>query len=101
MASRLSLQSKLEELLGTRYVYYNPPENMRLEYPCFVYNLDDIDRLGGSNRGYTLFHRYLITLIDYTADNPVRDKILELPASSFVREYKAGNLEHYAINLYW
>lgn len=101
MASRLTLNKKLQDILGSSYVYYNPPESMKLSYPCIVYTLDDIDRLGADNKGYALFHRYLVTLIDYSPDNPVRDQLLELPASSFVREYKADNLEHYAINLYW
>lgn len=101
MASQLTLHEKLKSILGNDNVYYNPPESYRLNYPCIRYKLDDIDRVGANNKGYALFHRYLVTLIDYEPDSPVRDKLLELPASSFVRSYKADNLEHYAINIYW
>lgn len=101
MASRSTLKKKLQDILGSSYVYYNPPENMKLKYPCIIYSLDDVKRSVADNRGYALFHRYLVTLIDYRPDNPARDKLLELPASSFVRSYKADNLEHYTINMYW
>lgn len=101
MASRLTLHNMLTNLLGNENVYYNPPEGMRLNYPCIVYNLDDVSRYGANNRGYALFNRYLVTLIDYSPDNSVRGRLLELPASSFVRSYKSDNLEHYVINLYW
>ena len=32
MASRLELQSKFEELLGSRNVYYQPPESIKMSY---------------------------------------------------------------------
>ena len=31
--SRLALQSLLEELLGSKNVYYQPPENLKMVYP--------------------------------------------------------------------
>ena len=37
MGTRLELQSKLEEILGSRQVYYQPPETVKMEYPAIVY----------------------------------------------------------------
>lgn len=101
MATRLALQKKLEELLGSKNVYYEPPENLKLDYPCFVYMLDDVYRRSADNIGYTIQNRYQITLIDRLPDNPVRDKLLELPRCEFDRPYKSDNLEHYVFTLYW
>ena len=42
MAGRLELQSKLEELLGTRNVYYQPPESIKIGYPAIVYFKNNI-----------------------------------------------------------
>lgn len=101
MATRLALQKKLEELLGSKNVYYEPPENLKLDYPCFVYMLDDVYRRSADNIGYTIQNRYRITLIDRLPDNPVRDKLLELPRCEFDRPYKSDNLEHYVFTIYW
>lgn len=101
MATRLALQKKLEELLGSKNVYYEPPENLKLDYPCFVYMLDDVYRRSADNIGYTIQNRYQITLIDRLPDNPVRDKLLELPRCEFDRPYKSDNLEHYVFTIYW
>lgn len=101
MATRLSLQTKLVEILGNKNVYYEPPENYKLSYPCFVYQLDEVYRRSADNIGYSIKNRYQITLIDRLPDNPARDKILQLPLCSFERSYKSNNLEHYVVTLYW
>lgn len=101
MATRLSLQKKLEEILGNKNVYYEPPEGYKLSYPCFVYQLDDVYRRSADNIGYSLMNRYQITLIDRVPDNPARDELLRLPYCSFDRSYKSDNLEHYIFQLYW
>ena len=101
MASRQALQAKLEEILGSENVYYEPPESLKLNYPCFVYMLDEVERRSADNMGYTIKNRYQITLIDRRPDNPARPRLMELPYASFERAYKSNNLEHYVITLYW
>lgn len=43
MASRLNLQTFLEEILESRNVYFQPPESVKMKYPAIVYALDDIE----------------------------------------------------------
>ncbi len=38
MGTRVELQSKLEELLGSKEVYYNRPEDRLMKYPAIVYS---------------------------------------------------------------
>jgi len=33
MGTRLELQNLLENILGSRNVYFQPPENLKLNYP--------------------------------------------------------------------
>ena len=37
MASRLNLHNSLIEALGTKSVYFQPPESVKLVYPCIIY----------------------------------------------------------------
>ena len=39
MGTRLELQNKLEELLGSRHVYFQPPESVKMEYPAIKYSM--------------------------------------------------------------
>ena len=101
MASRLDLQNKLEELLGNRNVYYQPPESLKMKYPAIRYDKSTINSKHADNMKYSNFTRYEIIVIDNDPDNVVIDKILALPHSSYDRHYTSNNLHHDAINLYF
>lgn len=101
MASREVLQTKLEVLLGSRNVYYQPPESLKMKYPAIRYSRSDIDSKHADNMKYSNFNRYEIIVIDNRPDNDVIKKILELPLSSYNRHYVAENLNHDVINLYF
>ena len=51
MASRLDLQTFLEELLKSKNVYFQPPESVKMKYPAIVYALDDIENVHADNGG--------------------------------------------------
>lgn len=101
MNSQPKLQTKLEELLGTRNVYYQPPENFKMEYPAIRYSKAKPDVKHANNIKYLNTECYDITVIDDMPDNEVIQKILELPLSSFDRHYVSDNLNHDVIILYF
>lgn len=101
MNRRLKLQSLLEELLGNKHVYYQPPENLKMEYPCIRYTTDDVDLMFADNTKYNKRKRYELIVIDKLPDNIVIDKLLDLPLSSYERHYTSDNLNHDVITLYY
>ena len=101
MASRLELQVKLEQLLGSRKVYYQPPEGFKISYPAIIYSRDDIDLTHADNINYKSIKRYNVIVIDKLPDNEVIEKIFELPMSTFDRHYIADGLNHDSITLYY
>lgn len=76
MASRLQLQSELETLLGSSNVYYQPPETIKLKYPCIVYSLDPTYTAQADNRNYIIKNRYHIKHIYKSLSNSLKDDIL-------------------------
>lgn len=101
MATRQELQAKLEELLGSRNVYYNPPEKLKISYPAIIYYKSKIETRKANNSTYSKNTRYDITVIDRRPDNPVIDKLMELPYCSYDRPYKSDNLNHDVLSLYY
>lgn len=95
------LQAKLEELLGSRNVYYQPPESLKMKYPAIRYSRSDIVSNYADNIKYSKHDRYELIVIDRLPDNEVIDKILELPYSSYDRHYAADNLNHDVITIYY
>lgn len=98
---RLELQKILETLLGSRNVYYQPPDSVMLKYPCIMYDLDSEQTVFADNDQYKSSKRYMITVIDRDPDSFIPGKVSKLPYSSFSRRYKADSLNHTVYNLYF
>lgn len=97
------LQEVLQEIMGpNNKVYFQPPENLKLSYPCIVYERNDALLRHADNFGYFKAKRYSVTLITKSADNDEYiDKILDLPMCNFEREFKNDGLVHDLFNLYF
>lgn len=101
MANRLDLQSKMEELLGNKNVYYDPPESIKMSYPAIKYTKSDIVTTSADDGKYSISCRYDITHISKKPDSEVINKLLALPYCSYDRHYVANNLHHDTLTIYW
>lgn len=101
MDRRLKLQKILEQLLGSRNVYYQPPEGLKMEYPCIRYYKQKIDKKSANNKAYLLNDCYELVIIDTKPDNPIIAKLLDMETCSFNRSYDADNLKHTILTLYY
>lgn len=101
MATRLELQDRLEKLLESRHVYYEPPESLKMEYPAIVYSKNNIITVKTNNHIYKKDTRYTVIVIDKRPDNSVIDKLLDMPYCSHDRTYKSENLYHDVFTVYF
>lgn len=101
MKSRLELQAMLEELLGSRNVYFQPPESIKMKYPAIVYSLSDIRNIHASNVVHKKDTAYSLTYIDEDPDSENIEKISNLPYCNFDRFFTADNLNHYTFTIYY
>jgi hypothetical protein len=100
-ASRLALQATLEEILGSQNVYFQPPTNVQIQYPCIVYKRDNADTGFAGNRPYRYEQRYQLTYISRDPDELTPLKIAALPQCVNVRYYTVKNLNHDVFTLYY
>lgn len=89
------------EILGSNNVYHQPPESIKIEYPCIVYKRDRIDTEYAGNRPYKHMKRYQIQVIDVDPDDVIHEKIGQLPMSSYDRFFVADGLNHDVYNVYF
>lgn len=101
MDRRLELQTKLEELLGSRNVYYQPPATIQMSYPAIVYSKELYDIKTANDYIYLKKKRYSLTVIDRRPDNPVIEKLMELPLCGYDRHYISDNLHHDVLTIYY
>lgn len=101
MSNRLDLQTKFEEILGSRNVYFQPPASVLMKYPAIRYELKDIRTQSANNySAYFMSPGYECTLITKEPDTEYLDKIMQIPHCRFDRYFKADNLNHYTFTIY-
>ena len=102
MASRLNLHEEFCNILGSRSVYFNPPESVKMQYPGIRYSLSKVSVKRANNRVYNNTNGYEVILIDTDPNSKYHDEILtRLPLCSFDRTYKANNLNHFVYTIYY
>lgn len=99
--SRLELQELLENVLGSRNVFFQPPESIRMDYPAIVYSLNRITGNHADNIVYLKRKEYELTIIDWDPESEIIEKVLKLPFCKFDRSYKADDLNHFVFTLYY
>lgn len=99
MAQRVKLQELLETF--TPNVYFQPPANVQMKYPCIVYQRDDLDVKFANNLPYDAIQRYQVTAIDRNPDSDIPSKLAALPRCSFSRFFVADGLNHDVYTLYF
>lgn len=101
MASRHKLHEELVEALGNNRVYFQPPESVKLKYPCIIYKRATGFERNADDESYLMRIRYTVTLIDPNPDSQIIDKIMRIHYCSFDRHYVADNLNHDVFNVYY
>jgi len=72
-----------------------------MEYPCIVYNRDDVKPEYADDQPYKLRTRYQVTIIDRDPDSPIPAKVAMLPSCRFDRFFTADNLNHDVYSLFF
>lgn len=101
MKKRLDLHMILLYILGAPNVYFQPPNNLKIEFPCIIYSLSSTKVKYADNQKYTSRKAYQILYITKNPDDPVVDAIECLELCRFDRMYINENLYHYAYTLYY
>ena len=101
MGNRIDLHKILCEVLGSKNVYFQPPESVKMKYPAIVYSLSRIENRNANNAVYKQNNAYDVILIDSDPENETVNRISRLPLCRFDRYYVSNNLNHYAFTLYF
>lgn len=82
-------------------VYFQPPENIQMQYPCVVYQRYNRSAEFADNEPYNVTLGYQVQVIDTDPDSPIPDQIGRLPMSRMERAFVANNLNHDVFILYY
>lgn len=99
---RLQLQQELETLLNSRNVYFQPPETMKLKYPCVVYFKSNVSPRYANDKIYNKTQGYTLTVVDSDPDSEIPYDILNhFKYCRIDSYYRSENLNHTKLTLYY
>ena len=101
MGQRNDLHKILVDILGSNNVYFQPPESIKMRYPCIIYERDGDAARSADNFPYFRTKRYTITVVDKDPDSKIPDKIADIPTAAFNRHFVADNLNHDSYSVYF
>ena len=101
-SNRTTFNQVLIDALGEGYtVYFQPPESLKMSYPCVVYHRRYIDTLDADNINYLYQHQYQVTLISRDPDDDAVDKLLNLKYSRYMSHSVVDGLNHDTFEIYY
>lgn len=101
MKRRMILHEILCGILGSRNVYFQPPESLQMKYPAIVYSRDGRKNLFADNVPYQGMYLYKVTVIDKDPESEFVEKMTKLPLCRFIQHFTADNLNHDVFLLYF
>jgi len=99
MAPRQTLHQILNTFVDN--VYFQPPPNIKLVYPCIIYKRDAADTKFANGKPYSFVQRYMVTVIAIDPDSDIPLKVALMPMSLFNRFYTSDNLNHDVFNVFF
>jgi hypothetical protein len=99
MGSRSDLNDLFKTLAPN--VYFQPPADAQMQYPCITYERDTADARFAGNSKYLVRKRYTVTVIDENPDSLIPDAVELLPLCSKSTFFVANNLNHDVFNIFF
>ena len=102
MARRLQLHEKFCTILGTRNVYFDPPESVKIKYPAIIYKIVNRNDIRADDRRYRGLVCYEAKFIGTDPDSAIPDTIMDsFTYCSHNQSYPFDNLHHDVFTIYY
>lgn len=100
--TRINLHKKLCDLLGSKNVYFNPPEGKKISYPCIIYHYAKPFQRHADDIIYTLMKCYDVTYISKNPTDQFPDHFLQsMPYCNMDRIFISDGLVHTVFTIYF
>lgn len=96
-------RAELSEILHgfCNNVYFQPPADKKLSYPCIIYKLNNLDVTFADNGAYRMMDEYSITYVTLDPDDVNIRQIAMLPYCRLTQTASPNNLHHSYYRLYY
>lgn len=95
------VQSGMRQADALKRVYFQPPGNVTISYPCIVYSLSGDANHYGNDARYVHHDQYSVTAITKDPDSSLREHISRIPYCEFTNAFTSENLHHFVFTIYY
>lgn len=100
MKTRLELHNTLISTTGINNIYYNPPENIKMNYPCIRYKRVDVTSKKADDIKYIVHDRYELVIISSKNNDDIVNKLLSIKYMEYDRSMIINGLFHDYMTIY-
>ena len=98
---RMALRERILAATEIPNLYYQPPESVKLSYPCIIYSLGGVETAHANNCPYWTALKFDLLLIDKDPSSVYAGRLFDgLCGCKLTRAYTADNLNHWAFSIY-
>ena len=101
MGLDIYLRGIVKARCGAENVYYQPPANLRMKYPCICYKLEKIRSPKADDRVYRQTFHYSVTVIDTKPDSEMTAAMSMLERAAHDRNFVSDNLYHDVFSVWY
>ena len=104
MGQRLDLQRELNKCMENAgcepHVYFQPPEGLKMTFPCIVYGRSNMNIEYADGYPYNYAWRDTVTVIDRNPESRIVSEVAKLPKMRHDRVFTSQNLYHTVFTIY-
>lgn len=99
--NRSNFDAMLRRVSEIPNIYFQPPSNIRMQYPCIVYKRETINNRVSDNSVYNQHVYYQVTVIDQKPNSIYTDRISKIVNSRHIRNFETEGLNHDIFRIYY
>lgn len=81
-------------------MYFQPPESIKLKFPCIIYHKTGTHRVYSDNMLYLKKQKYQLTVVDEDPDSVIADDIVDAFEYCYITNYyNKDGLNHTTLTL--
>ena len=97
--NRLNFRELLLREVGLSTMYFQPPDNVHMIYPCLRYSVEGMPAMHADDQPFIVSTRYSVILIDKDPDSIYVGRLAKIPGVRFDRFYTSDNLNHWVFSI--
>lgn len=92
--NRIDFHNFLKSISGINNLYFQPPENIQMNYPAIVYSRYNMNTINADDVVYLQGTIYRVVVIDKDPDSEIVYKVSNIPTARFERHFNSGGYNH-------